>query len=450
MTPEAKPLPGDLNVEQALIGCLLNDPDTQVAEALRIVSAKDFYFPGTGLIFDTIVRRHEKGDSVDLVTLVSHYYETGVIPNQFSPAFVSECYTACSNPSFTKHYAAQVLEASKKRQIIRIAAELGAAASQGNAEDDWRDLCLNALRKADSALMDSEGNDLIHIKEVGGQYADACEKDVMEGIDPAIPTGIRKLDELLEGGVRREYILIGGKQGHGKSLLAMQMAGELAKTDRRGLVIGYDMSALQVFMRDLAREARIPLSQVMGRTKIEGQGVFQALTRGIGKLSEWDVYYTTSPYVTFETAAAHARSLHRQKRLDFIVLDYLQRVPMARGKERADEALVSLSNKVDKLQKELGCTLIAPVQLNDDGLIREARGILDAPQLFIRIEMDEKENSDGVMEAGDDGWFRLIKNRFGNTNKRIPVFRNGVYQTFEDREYTPAPKETKRNNRYRP
>lgn len=433
----------------ALVSCMIQTPETQIDAALRALKTEDFSHESTALLFDIIVRRHQSDEAVDTVSLMSYVYDKG-LQEKITPVFLSECATASPNPSHTPHYANQIVEFSKRRQMVKFASELASAALEGGGMDsDWRTGAAEAMRKADAALMGRDGDEIIHIKQVSDDYVDVFEKDVMVGIDPFVSTGIDGLDKFLDGGIRREYMLIGGLQGHGKSLLAMQLAGKMAAAGKRGLIVGYDMSPLQVYMRDLARETGVPLNQIMGRAKIEGNMMFQAVTRGVSRLAgEWDVAYTKSPYITLDTAAAHARSLHRQKPLDFVVVDYLQAVPYTKGKnERTDEALVRLSEKLDKLQKELNCALIAPVQLNEDGMIGGARALLNAPQVFLRIEMETAENQDGEMEAGDNGFIQILKNRFGAKDRRCPVFRNGPLQRFEDREYTKPSKPTNAKNK---
>lgn len=438
----ARATPGDPRMDMAVLSAMMQAPDTAIPGAVMLLNAGDFSTPAAGLVFDVICRRHDAGKPVDLVSLAGHLFEKNMMESVGGPSYLSECYTATSDPRQVAHHAAAVLDASKRRQLARIGAELALAAiaPHGEAQGDWRDALAAVLRKAETILMDGKARELQHVREVIAEYADAFEAGLEKNLDPAVPTGIGALDKILDGGIRREYILIGGRQGHGKTLLAMQMAGKLANEGRRGLVVGYEMTARNILMRDIAREARVPLNQVMGRAPAENHA-FHAITRGLGRMLEgWDVFYTESPYITLESVASHARALHRIKPLDFIVIDYLQLVPMKRaGKERSDEMLVAVSYQAERLRKELGCTLIAPVQLNDDGLIRGARGILDAPQVFIRIEMEEVANGEGTMESGDDGFLKILKNRFGGSNRACPVFRNGPCQNFEDREHTPAP-----------
>lgn len=444
-------LPGSGEMDRAVLSCMMQAPATAVDAALQLLTAADFYTPAAGTLFDVICRRYAAGEPVDAMALTAYLYDRGMIEGLGGPLFVTECYTAATLTNHVRHYAEAVATASKRRQMARLASELACAAIHGSQDsDDWRDAAMPLMRRADALLVDGTASEVIPLKEVATRYLDYVDSNP-GGIDPPVRTGINRLDSLLTGGIRREYTLIGGRQGHGKTLLAMQLAGKLAAAGRRGYVVGYEMSALQILMRDIARETRVPVTHVMGREPFEGMEV-QQVTRGISRMVEgWDVWYTDSPYVTLEGVAAHARSLHRQKPLDFIVIDYLQLVPMKRARgnqERSDEILKDISVQAERLRKELGCTLIAPVQLNDDGLIRDARGILDAPQAFIRIEMEEAAGEDGAIQSGDNGFLRVLKNRFGITNRACPVFRNGNYQCFEDRE-PPAKDITPRTTRTR-
>jgi len=132
------------------------------------------------------------------------------------------------------------------------------------------------------------------------------------------------------------------------------------------------------------------------------------------------------------------------------VIDYLQLVPVAqRSGERADQMLKTISETAERLRKELGCTLIAPVQLNDDGMIRDARAILDAPQVFLRIDMDVHESEDGNEETADTGRIKILKNRFGASNRSVAVRRNGALQRFEDDDDPPRRKQEKPQKAWR-
>ena len=441
------PKPPPIEVEHAVLASMMTTPAT-VDPCAEILKPADFAHIECGVLFSVIVARHQASLPVDPVSITAHCFQAGTMDSIGGAATIAQICGASPDPAAAKSYAKEIQQASKRRQMARIGAELARAASEDGEE--YEDSAKRAIREIDGVLLNSCQSEIIHIRDVALAYTEAYEAGLENNIDPPVSTGIKAMDEIMEGGIRREYIIIGGKQGSGKTVLAMQFAGALASDGRRGLIVGYEMSARQMLMRDLARETGIPLNEVMGRRALQSDYNMKKLTNGVTKIAmNWDVSFTESPFISLESVAAHARALHRVKPLDFLVIDYLQLVPMKRnGKERTDEMLKSISDYCERLRKDLNCTLVAPVQLNDGGEIRDSRSILDSPQVFLKIQMEDKEGEDGEMESGDLGTIKFVKNRFGANNRSVYVFRNGPLQRFEDTEERPAKKEEKKT--YRP
>lgn len=445
----AKPAPGSVEMDKAVLSCVMQAPEATMGAALELLQPEDFSTEACSLLFDILRGMTARSEPVDPVSVTSVLHRQGVLERMGGPAFISECYTASPNPGHVRHYAGQVLEASKRRQVIKAAGKLVTAALSA---DDWRTESSPLLRIVELAMENGKASEVRHIKAVAQDYIDAYGTSGPGGMDPPVNTGLAGLDKLLVGGVRREYVLIGGRQGHGKTLLGAQIGGKLAESGRAGLWVGWEMKDLQVFMRDVARESQVPLNQVMGRESFDNLGANQKVTRAITHMMEkWRLNFIDSPYITLESVASHARHLKRAGQLDYLTLDFLQLAPVRRAAgERRDEALCEASNFAERLRKELDITLIAMVQLNDDGLIRDARSILDAPQVFIRLEMDTAPEDAGDETVLDTGRLRVLKNRFGQCDRACPVVRNGPLQRFQDGEFKKqAPPSTGRRQRPR-
>ena len=330
-----------------------------------------------------------------------------------------------------KSYCETVKDASTLRTVARLAGQIETVAYA--KPDDWRQQAQQMLGQIDNAMTDANTTKSVSHQEVILEYTDRCLIDCEGEIDPAVTTGIKALDALLDGGIRREYVLIGGKQGGGKTLLAMQMAGHLANAGRRGLVIGLEMSPLQLVMRDIAREANVSLPIVTGRNRDRRSGDLKNIQQSLVRTAQtWDVHYSLDSYITIEGIASLARSLHRVKPLDFILLDYIQLVTRTgNGKERSDEILKSMSEKLQALRRSIGCTLIVPTQLNDDGEVRDSRALQDAPETVLKIVMDVR--ADDADEGDPDlGIIKVTKARWGRVGSSCRVERNGMFQRFQD------------------
>lgn len=427
----------DLNIEKAVISAMLCHPEA--IEAASSVQPTDFTGYATRVLFEQILALHNAGDAVDVVVLTTHLYQKKLIDAVGGPAFVSECATEGYAYNF-KQYIDILKDLSARRQILVISDKIARLARDGvRDESSWRDILPGYLSEVDSIMITGKKSAAKTIKQVAFECIDHMEKQYQasEETDKPISTGIEGLDKLLDGGIRREYVLIGGKSGEGKSLLTMQLAGNLMNAGRRAYIQSYEMRDVILMQRDISRMAGIPLNQVMARVKHENEFVMQKIGRAVMDIQEkWDGLIHDDPNVKFEDLLQAIRAEHRKKPIDLVVVDYLQYIPKNRSLKLQDyQILKYYSDELGRFQRELNCTLIAPLQIDNDGDIKESKAIQDSSQLFIRIEMTEKEDDNGVMAATDEGFLRILKQRFGTKGKSAPVFRNGQFQRLEDREH---------------
>ncbi len=445
--------PGDIETDKCVISAMMQAPEYAVSLAMDALQCENFSTESCSLLFEIITRRHMDSKPIDPVSVTKELHSMKLLDKVGGPGFVSECYTACPNPAHVRHYAAMVLEASRYRKVMRLADLLshagagtgpyGAWADEKMTEWDARRGAISELiRDLENIIAGTQDSGVRHYRDLAGDYIESfgIGSNRVDN-DPPVATGISGLDDALEGGIRKEYIIVSAKSGEGKSLLCYQMAGALAEAGRPGLAVGLEMRNHQVFARDIAREARIPLAEVMGRRDMEDThyGPLRATLDRIQRT--WDVVAMDKPRTSWATVVARARDLHRRGKLQWLAVDYIQLLEVKRaGRERKDEILVQISNEMGDLQKELDITLIAPVQVNAAGEIADASGIIRPAQLLIRIEMEGET---------DDGHLSIVKQRFGKKNQRIPITREGQFQTFIHREEfssPEAPKPSFRNN----
>jgi replicative DNA helicase len=432
MTPDiSRKPPGSEEADFAVLSCMMQSPNQAIPIAADMLRASDFATMHAAYMFELILMRHGGGHPVDPASLMVALDDPNKVQMAGGAAKLLEAFTAAELPTAVKSYCETVKDASTLRTVARLAGQIETVAYA--KPDDWRQQAQQMMGQIDNAMTDVNTTKSISHYDVIMEYTERCIDDCEGELDPAVTTGIKALDELMDGGTRREFILIGGKQGGGKTLLGMQMAGHLANAGRRGLVIGLEMSPLQLVMRDIAREAQVPLPVVTGRNRDRKTGHIDDMRKTVIRTAQtWDVHYSLDSYITIEGIASLARSLHRVKPLDFILLDYIQLVTRAgNGKERSDEILKTIAEKLQALRRSLGCTLIVPTQLNDEGEVRDSRALQDAPETVLKIVMDARPN-DADKDDPDLGIIKITKARWGRVGSSCRVERNGMYQRFQD------------------
>ncbi|MBU4200749.1 MAG: AAA family ATPase [Verrucomicrobia bacterium] len=117
-------IPHDLAAERACLGAVLLECDRVLPELEKIgLRPNDFYLAQNRKIFSAMLELRAAGRPVDVLTVER---ETGLTITELSALM-----DACPTWAHATHYAEQILEASRKRQIIEHAASLTEAAGNG-------------------------------------------------------------------------------------------------------------------------------------------------------------------------------------------------------------------------------------------------------------------------------------------------------------------------------
>ena len=111
-------------------------------------------------------------------------------------------------------------------------------------------------------------SDLVTVIEV---FDDRLKRGQLGQYKP-IPTGFSPLDEVLGGGLRAEdLVILGGPQGVGKTIMALQMAACIARQgDARALVVCYEHSQVYLLHRLLCLESIDPERESPRGLTLEG------------------------------------------------------------------------------------------------------------------------------------------------------------------------------------
>ena len=187
------------------------------------------------------------------------------------------------------------------------------------------------------------------------------------------------MDRLLGGLQRSDLIILAGRPGMGKTALATNIAFNAAKSeinergdDGRTTPINYviaffslEMSAEQLALRILGEQSGVSSDRIR-RGQInndEFNGVFQASQQ----IARHKLFIDDTPAVSVSAVRTRARRLMRTaRRLDLIVIDYLQLMrasPGSRPENRVQE-ISEITRGLKSLAKELDVPVLALSQLS--------------------------------------------------------------------------------------
>lgn len=355
-TPEQ--LPHDLEAEKAVLGACLLDPQA-LAAAAEMLTPAAFYKPAHGWIFEAMLDLADEGQPADLMTLADELRARNRLDSVGGMTYLAELAGTVPTAAHVEHYARIVQAMHRRRQLIRVAAEL-----QHRARDmstDLDELLDQAERAVFAVAQDASADDAVLLDQVILERFEQLYTTRNQPPD-TVRTGFADLDAVTGGLQRGALSVLAARPSMGKSLLAQQIAAHVART---GYVLFFtaEMGKTELADRMISQWTGLDLVRIRTKrlTPLEWEQVRKVLQeRRVGWC--WVDDETT---LTTRDIRARARRIAAQQPLDLIVVDYLQYLAdqPERGESRND-LIGRMTRRLKALARELNCALLLLSQLS--------------------------------------------------------------------------------------
>ncbi|MBS3999664.1 MAG: replicative DNA helicase [Desulfobulbaceae bacterium] len=353
--------PHSLEAEKAVLGAMMIDR-LAIPQAVEMLSEESFYQTGHQMIFSTITKLSNTGQTPDIITVTEDLKSRGELEDVGGIAYLSEINHLTPTSAFIEQHARIVQEKYLKRQLINTAREI-----LNSAYDDSTD-ALDEVDVAERLIFE------IAEKRLKKSYMsmNTLLKDAYELISQlshrdkskltGVPSGYSELDHLLGGFQKSDLIIIAARPSMGKTALALSMARNAAVLHKAAVAFfSIEMSSLQLVIRLISSESRVDQQKV--RTGSINQEDDQRIVKGLNVLSHAPIYVDDSPMLSILELRAKCRRLKSEHDIQLVFVDYLQLLaaPKAESRER-EISLISASLK--QIAKELNIPVVALAQLN--------------------------------------------------------------------------------------
>jgi replicative DNA helicase len=134
------------------------------------------------------------------------------------------------------------------------------------------------------------------------------------------------------------------------------------KHNMASAIFSLEMSKVEIVMRLLAAESRVPLHVL--RSGQLSDDDWTKLARRMGEISEAPLFVDDTPNMTLMEIRTKARRLKQRHDLKLIVVDYLQLMTSPKRVESRQQEVAELSRGLKLLAKEVECPVVAVSQLN--------------------------------------------------------------------------------------
>lgn len=355
--------PNSIEAESSVLGGLLqnNDGWDQVGDLL---TDGDFYRYEHKLIYAAIGGLVNASRPADVITVFEHLQQSGKADEVGGLVYLNSLAQYVPSAANIRRYAEIVRERSILRRLVSASDEIATAAfnpqgrpvdtileaavqkvmaiDAGHTEDDWETARTGIVRVLDRIQVEADGT---------------SKPDI-------IPTGLKDLDERLDGGGRPgEVIVIGARPSMGKSALGLTIG---VNTALDGEPTGYwsgEMPRSQLWNRALSMASHVHLSRLKRAERLRDFD-WPAITQGVEKISNLPLYVNDKAAMTIAKLRATARALKRKHGLRVFVVDYLGLMDGTDPKVPRTYQLEEITKGLKQLAKEQGLVVYLLVQLS--------------------------------------------------------------------------------------
>lgn len=364
-----KPLPSSDESEKVVLGTILLE-NGLIAEAVQQLKVEDFYSPTHRRVFAAMIRLFDLQKPIDPILLGEELKREGALDAIGGITVITNLTFGIPSSDDISEYLRIIREKSSLRQLIRECASISAAAL---AETEDASVVLEEAESRIYQLVDR--GTAITSELIQGPVRDSIDSARRRGDTNSVliglSTGLRDLDNKLQGYRPGQYIVTAGRPGIGKTSLAVGKLYNVTTAEKvPGIIFSLEMSKEEIADRVVCSEGSIDsfiyrAGRLTADEWIRAEQVRQNLTEEAG------FYINDNPTLTTRTIRAELRRLNarlrpQNKRIGYVVVDHvglMRNEIEKRGRSREGE-VSEISKTLKAIAREFDCVVNALSQLN--------------------------------------------------------------------------------------
>lgn len=220
-------------------------------------------------------------------------------------------------------------------------------------------------------------------------YGEILEIQNGEKTISGLGTGFPSIDHRTSGLQKGHLVVIGAKTSMGKTAFAAKLMHNILKRGHKGIFISLEMKHSELTQRLLVLDSRVPSSAYNRKGLTMGQKA--NMDESFSRLMDLNLTISDKRGLKVEDIRARCRKIARKRgQPDFIIIDYLQRIPLPGGNEFTSKKIGEVVNNIRDMAGELNCPVLLISQLK-----RYGEG---------KPQINHLRNSGEIEEVADDIW----------------------------------------------
>lgn len=435
-------LPGDSNLEAAVLGALLLEPQ-YLPDVRGIITPTAFCDARNAALFGIVCRLDDRGVPPDLVTVVQE-----AKADDIPPAYVAGLTQAVGSGVEVLNHARRLAELEMRRRLVLFSSELSARAQNEPDAAEWAAQQLDEITGA--ALCVDMARPIGDVLAETLQDLERRQQAHQRGECVGITTGLPHLDRITGGWRGGQLVILGARPAMGKTAMALHFARAAASTGIPVCVFSLEMPGTQLAGRMLVGASGMDATAFRaGNVSAED---WPRIERGAADLTRLPVYLIDAVSISMPRIRAVCRAMQRKGRCGMVVIDYLQLVaPTADKRDSREREVAEMSRAAKLLAKELGAPVLLLAQLSrkveeradktpllsdlrESGSIEQDADVvllIDRPAVY-GVETFDADRY-GIIGSAGVGRLTIAKNREGCTGF-IPFRHNESLTQITDYE----------------
>jgi len=429
--------PHDVAAEQCVLSAMLLDRDVR-GEVVMMLRSEDFFQAENGVLFNLINERHRAGKAVDAQILRAQLEDKHLLEEIGGLSYVAEVLQSAPSAAHGIHYAERVIQTSRLRSLLAACYAVTHRSYAPGASEQWEKMTRKHADDVASILMHGTRDTIRHIRDV---MDEALERKT--DVRPKrIPTGFSELDQKTGGLPLGRTIIIGGRPGSGKSLLAKQIMLNVARAGTAVGIVAIEEDRFKIADNLMSNQSEVPNNKI-AYEQCDAMD-WSKLHKAIPELSRLPIYVDDeqSDLAGVEGAVNRMATKYGCR---LVIVDYLQLInPDNDRNGNREQEVRSLSNRLKLAFKRLNVAGLVTAQLN------RASGT-DPPRInHLRESGAIEQDGDLIMLLHREDYYRckdpgfvpdhtlrvdVAKNKDGPT-AMVPLIFDGSTQSIRDNGVT--------------
>ena len=347
-------LPYDSETEDCILGAVINNPAEYDSVSKYIMNNDVFYQDKARKLWYKIGEMMKAKLTIDMLTICSSLNANDT-KKGLTTFYVTKCTSSSPANGMAEYYANQIYEKYLLRKVIVHSEKI-----KEKAKSNYADV-YDSIEKAHSIF-----GEILNIRPSQVQDIEEVISETLKSIEDKtsklIKTGYPAVDKFSGGLTRGEITIIGGRPGHGKTTVMINMLSKALEQGQKCMFFSRELPNSELMKKIICLESE-QLSYGLVRKNVFTDQSLEIVNNTIAKIRK---KYSSDKFLMFDNLKDFSSSSAEAKRFkpDIIFDDYIQLISCKGAHSERRLQIEKLVNDYKWLAKGSDCVVVLASQLN--------------------------------------------------------------------------------------